>query len=96
MTVHPFGAVSSPSCACYALRRTADDHTGSFPEEVIDTVHRNFYVEDCPKSSPSVEKAVQIVNDLGDLCQKGGFHLTQWISDSREVLQAIPERVSSI
>lgn len=37
MTVHLFGAVSPPSRACYALRRTADDHQDSFPEEVLDT-----------------------------------------------------------
>lgn len=92
MTIHLFGAVSSPSCACYALRRTADDHQGSFPDEIVDTVHRNFYVDDCLKSSPSAEKAKQIVKDLGDLCQKGGFHFTQWISNNREVLQAIPEK----
>lgn len=75
MTVHLFGAVSSPSCACYALRRTADDHQDSFPEEVLDTVRRNFYVDDCLKSSPSVEKAVHIVNDLGDLFRKEAFIL---------------------
>ena len=92
MTVHLFGVLSSPSHACYALMRTVDDHQGSFPDEVIDNVHINFYVDDCLKSSPSVEKAVQIVNDLCDLCQKGGFHLTQWISNSREFLQAIPEK----
>lgn len=49
MTVHLFGAVSSPSCACYALRRTADDYQSSFPDEVIGTMHRNFYVDDCLK-----------------------------------------------
>lgn len=95
MTVHLFGAVSSPSCACYALRRTEVDHQSSFHDDVIDTMHRNFYVDDCLKSSESVEKAVELVRDLSDLCHKGGFHLTQWISNSRDVLQAIPEKEHS-
>lgn len=30
MTVHLFGAVSSPSCAAFALRKTADDHQSEF------------------------------------------------------------------
>lgn len=30
MTVHLFGAVSSPSCASYALRKTANDNKGDF------------------------------------------------------------------
>lgn len=33
MTVHLFGAVSSPSCACYALRKTAEDSRNGFSEE---------------------------------------------------------------
>ena len=95
MTVHLFGAVSSPSCASYALRKTADDHRSSFEEDVVDTVHNNFYVDDCLKSSPSVEEAVQTVKYLTDLCKKGGFCLTQWVSNRREVLQTIPEQEHS-
>lgn len=37
MTVHLLGAVSSPSCVCYTLRKTASDNQNSFPAEVIDT-----------------------------------------------------------
>ncbi|XP_073783913.1 uncharacterized protein isoform X2 [Danio rerio] len=35
MKVHLFGAVSSPSCACYALRRTAEDNKDDFPEKEV-------------------------------------------------------------
>lgn len=52
-------------------------------------------MDDCLKSSESVKKAVELVRDLSDLCHKGGFHLTQWISNSRDVLQAIPEKEHS-
>ena len=41
MAVHLFGAVSSPSCASYALRRTAEDNRANFPLEVVETVRRN-------------------------------------------------------
>ncbi|XP_049323404.1 uncharacterized protein LOC125782685 [Astyanax mexicanus] len=92
MTVHLFGAVSSPSCACYALRKTAEDNKHMFPTEVIDSVHNNFYVDDFLKSLPSQHEAIQMVKDLAALCHKGGFHLTQWISNNREVLQTIPEK----
>lgn len=61
MTVYLFGAVSSPSCACYALRKTAEDNQNNFPAEVIDTVNRNFYMDDCLKSLPSEEEAVEMV-----------------------------------
>ena len=91
MTVHLFGAVSSPSCASYALRRTAQDNQANFSLEVVETVRRNFYVDDCLKSLRSEEEAVAMVQSLTEICQRGGFTLTKWISNSRIVLQTIEE-----
>lgn len=73
MTVHLFGAMSSPSCVCYALRKTADGNENSFPREVIDTVERNFYVDDLLKSLPSEKDAIDMVQNLRAICQSGGF-----------------------
>ena len=64
MEVHLFGATSSPSCSSFALRRTAEDNTGEFSEEVVKTVKRNFYVDDCLKSVKSVGNAVEVVDQL--------------------------------
>ena len=47
MLVHLFGATSSPSCSNFALRRGADDNRGEFSQEAVDTIKRNFYVDDC-------------------------------------------------
>ncbi|XP_057687730.1 uncharacterized protein LOC130913275 [Corythoichthys intestinalis] len=91
MTVHLFGAVSSPSCANYALRKTADDHAGQFPAEVVATVKNNFYVDDLLKSLSSEKEAIQMVQNLTALCQRGGFNLSKWISNSRSVLTTIPQ-----
>ncbi len=71
MTVHLFGAVSSPSCAAFALRKTADDHKCEFREEMVQTLKDNFYV-DCLKSVAS-EEAGSLVQDLSNLCQQGGL-----------------------
>ena len=51
MLVHLFGATSSPSCASYALRKTATDNQGEFDIQMIDTLNRNFYVHDCLNES---------------------------------------------
>lgn len=91
MTAHLFGAVSSPSCACFALRRTAEDNQGTFSDKAIDTINRNFYMDDCLKSVQSEEEAVTLVRNLTDICHKGGFHLTKWTSNNREVLLSVPE-----
>ena len=98
MEVHLFGATSSPSCSNFALRKTAGDNIDEFPEDIIKTVERNFYVDDCLKSFKSSEQAVSLVNDLCDLHAKGGFRLTTWQYNRPEVLQSIPkdERAQSV
>jgi len=50
MTAHIFVAVSSPSCANFALQKTAKDNAHLFDESVTSTVLRDFYVDDCLKS----------------------------------------------
>ena len=90
MTVHLFGGVSSPSCANFALRKTADDNQG-FDPEIVNTVKRNFYVDDCLKSVKSEQDGISLAKDLTNLLEKGGFRLTKWLSNSREVVESIPE-----
>ena len=98
MQVHLFGATSSPSCAAYALKRTADDNASLFEDEVVSTVKRNFYVDDCLKSVPTEDDAAKLALDLQSLMKMGGFRLTKWLSNSRKVLCAIPvsERAPSV
>ncbi|KAL9958369.1 hypothetical protein ACROYT_G035375 [Oculina patagonica] len=90
MVVHLFGSTSSPSCASFGLLRTAQDNTREFPPEVIDTVLRNFYVDDCLKSVPSTEVAIRLREDLSQLLVRGGFRLTKWSCNNKEVLETIP------
>lgn len=47
---------------------------------------------DCLKSVSSDEEAVSLCQNLKAICQKGGFRLTKWISYSRVVLAAIPQK----
>ena len=57
-----------------------------------------LYVDDCLKSVVTVSEASKLAKQLVQLLVKGGFHLTKWISNSREVLEEIPssERAPSI
>lgn len=51
MTVHIFGATSSPSCACFALRKTAEDGKDKTSAEAVKTVERKhkpiFHLRHC-------------------------------------------------
>ena len=91
MTMHLFGGVSSPSYAKFALKRTASDNKARFSPEAVETVERNFYVEDCLKSVESEEIAIHLVTELSQLLKRGGFWLAKWLSNSRQVIEPIPE-----
>ena len=78
--------------------KTAQDNAGDFDNEVIDTVLKNFYVDDCLKSVQSNEVASKLREYLCVLLSRGGFRLTKWLCNWREVLKTIPtsDRASSI
>ena len=88
MTVHVFGAVDSPCCANYALQRAARDQQVKFSEDAINAVRRNFYMDDLLASKQSSDKAT--AKDLIGILATGGFRLTKWMSNNREVFSAIP------
>ena len=90
MTVHLFGAASSPACANFALKASADNNEerlGSAPAEFL---RRDFYVDDGLKSVSTVEEAIDLVKSIKEMCQRGGFNLHKFTSNSKEVIQQIP------
>ncbi|XP_039509456.1 uncharacterized protein LOC120464180 [Pimephales promelas] len=91
MMVHIFGAASSPSCASYALKRTAEDRKEVASPKAVETVLHNFYVDDCLKSVSTEQEAIDLAKDVRNVCAEGGFCLTKWVSNSRKVLLSIPE-----
>ena len=44
------------------------------------------------KSVQTPHFAVRLVQELTELLKKGGFRLTKWVSNSREVVESIPEK----
>lgn len=90
LTVHLFGAISSPSVANFALQQTArDDETHSI--EVRKTILRDFYVDDLCKSTKNHEKAVDLALNVKEVVSYGGFNLTSFSSNSRVLLAALPK-----
>lgn len=71
MLVHLFGASSSPCCASFALKKTANDNKTSFDVLTIETVNHNFYVDDCLKSVSTVPEAHRLVSQLSNLLAQG-------------------------
>ncbi|XP_077968072.1 uncharacterized protein LOC120334576 [Styela clava] len=92
MVRHIFGSVSSPFCANWSLKKTAQDHQDEFDEKVVKGVERNFYVDDYLNGSSTVDQGIHIVRETNKLLEKKGFHLAKWKSSNPEVLSEIPAK----
>ena len=91
MCAHVFGGTSSASCSNYALRRTAIDNKEVYGTDAATTLFRNFYMDELLKSVKDVQSAKQLVHNVINICKSGGFNLTKFMSNSKELLAIIPE-----
>lgn len=91
MKVHLFGAASSPGCANFGLRHIAAQGQGSFSESAIKFIERNFYVDDGLTSVSTVDEAIQLVQEVRQLCSTGKLRLHKFVSNSQEVMASIPQ-----
>ncbi|KAJ8024616.1 hypothetical protein HOLleu_34563 [Holothuria leucospilota] len=98
MQVHLFGATWSPSCAGYALQKTVEDNYQDFDADVGQTVISIFYVDDCLRSVPTIDEGRRLIPQLSELLRRGGFRLTKWFSNNKDVMSVIPpsERAESV
>ena len=59
MTVHLFGATSSPFCATLALRQSTKDFGIEFEPYVANAIENCFYVDDCLLSAfPAIKSRI--------------------------------------
>ena len=91
MTRHLFGAVSSPGCANFALRKIATKGEADFGMDVANFIKKDFYVDDGLKSVSMPQEAVSLINGSIVLLKGNGLVLHKFLSNSKEVLQQIPE-----
>ncbi|XP_058817710.1 uncharacterized protein LOC131681019 [Topomyia yanbarensis] len=83
-----YGLAPSSFLATRTLQQLADDEGAAYPtaEQVL---RKGFYVDDCLGGEQSVEKAVQLRDELIELLQKGGFSLRKFSSNKLEALQGL-------
>ena len=95
MTVHLFGAASSPSCSSFCLKQVAvwnDEVLSSVEREAIE---RSFYVDDCLVSVATEEEAIRLMEKMRSALLNCGFQLTKWTSNRRRVVECVPEEERS-
>ena len=84
MTRVTFGITSAPFLATKSVLQLAEEHQRTLPQ-AAKAVKESFYVDD---GLPSVETLQQLFHN-------GAFTLHKWDSNSRDVLNAIPEEIRS-
>ncbi|XP_062698792.1 uncharacterized protein LOC134290273 [Aedes albopictus] len=90
MDVATFGATCSPCSAHFVKNLNAEEHAKEFPA-AADAIIRKHYVDDYLDSADNVEEAVKLANEVKYVHSLGGFHLRNWLSNSREVLARVGE-----
>ena len=90
MRVHIFEVSSSPGCANYGFRYLANKFEKEYPRAAV-FIRRNFYVDDGLISVGSVEEAKQLIKGAKEICAKGHLHLHKFVSNNKEVLDAVLE-----
>ena len=91
MCAHVFGGTSSATCSNYALRRTAMENEAVFGEAAANALHDNFYIDDLLKSIEELDSAKRLVKDIINMCKSGGFYLTKFIFNNKELLFSVTE-----
>ena len=92
MTVHLFGATSSPACANFALKKIANDYESKHGSEAAEFIRNNFYVDDGLISVATPEEGISLVKATQNLCAEGGLRLHKFASNSRDLLAAIDKK----
>lgn len=88
MTVHLFGAASSPGCANFGLNYLARQYQVDYPA-ASDFVENNFYVDDGLISVSAVEEAKELIVEAQELCRHAGLRLHKFNSNHKEVLTCV-------
>ena len=89
MTVHLFGAASSPGCSNFGLKKTATDNECEFGSDAAEFIRKDFYVDDGLKSVATVSEATSLIENTKSICARGGMRLHKFISTSKEVIAKI-------
>ena len=89
MTMHLFGATSSPGVATHGLRKIAISHCRKYSIEARNFVFKNFYVDDGVASAQSDEEAYQLLVNTKGLLSEGGLKLHKIMSNSKGLMKTI-------
>ena len=87
-TRHIFGARDSPTCANFALQKTASNNQAEY-HEAASAVVKKFYMDGYLDSFQNRDDALKLGRDLISLLKQGGFRLKKFVSNALDVTTAL-------
>ncbi|XP_058817214.1 uncharacterized protein LOC131680519 [Topomyia yanbarensis] len=90
MDVATFGSTCSPASAQYVKNINAEEFAEQYPRAST-AIQKKHYVDDYLDSFPTIQEAIEVVNDVKAVHLKGGFELRNFLSNSIDVLKGIGE-----
>ncbi|XP_069365267.1 uncharacterized protein [Maniola hyperantus] len=88
LTTVTYGTSCAPYLAIKTLKQLAEDERSNFNDEVADRVLQDFYIDDLLTGDNTLNKVIDLKEDITKLLQKGGFTLHKWASNSPDIEEA--------
>ena len=85
-----YGTASATFLAVRTMIQLARDEGHHFPL-ANQVLLRDFYMDDLLSGDDTIEKAVLIQSQITALLQKGGFNIRKWTSNSKALMDLIPD-----
>lgn len=90
LTTVTYGTASAPYLAIRTLQEIARNENNRYPN-ASKIAQRDFYVDDVLTGADNIEEAILLQNELVQMLMGSGFKLRKWCSNSKVVIQQIPE-----
>ena len=84
-----FGITSSPFQAQFVIQKHAELYKSEYPM-ASETALKSTYMDDSTDSVTDEEQGIKLYHQLTTLWNKADMHARKWLSNSSEVLSAIP------
>ncbi|XP_032690711.1 uncharacterized protein LOC116853661 [Odontomachus brunneus] len=85
-----YGLACAPYLAVRVLQQLAGDEGSRFPKGAL-ALARDAYVDDILSGADSLPEAVELRDQLSQLCVAGGFPLRKWAANSKALLEGVPK-----